>query len=298
MIPNENCIFEYGNRKCQKHDLTSFEGVICANHLLDVFGDKAIYRESQQPDAVVKSGPYLAVAENVVFETNTVLFPCRDFIDKQLGYLDNRKKTIETKNYRLNKMTLSFLNAMISTKSNPANMFQFEILRNLFVRDPSTDVNMALGADNTKTSLRNQVQTRLNNLRTFIENQDWHNYFVDESIQVYNVDGTERKKDELSAFEKFLLFNVHHDKLAVLTDEMEISRLNLNTVYIPSVGYTTVKTLYHPSDLVFHADSILDQTYDNYKTNWDLKQISKNTRSMPDRQNRTNLLDTTSICRF
>jgi hypothetical protein len=300
MTDKPNCVYEHPTKKCTLHSLTSFKHVICAKHLLTPHGLNSIYRESQQPEALQRIGPYLAVAENVVFEPNTVIFPTRDFIDQQLGYYRGDDADLLHNNYRLSKVMMAFLNDMTLENTNAANMFQFEILRNLLIHDPSTDVKMALGADETKAALKHEVQSRLNYLRTFVLNQDWHAYMEGgTNLQIKKQDGTQ--KTNLSAFEEFLMFNIHGDAISVLAETVYMHRINLNIRFVDKIGYVTVKALYHPADLVVYGVYTVNNHYLRNKVRQELKKCVKNVstvKRMGDAQDRLKFVDQTDRCHY
>ena len=267
-----NCIFESNLGRCTKHVLPSFRGIICEKHLQDVFGLTVNVKEIHPPDVDTRIGPFLNVVRGQVFEANTVLIPTRKFIDEQLA-LTKSDATIDTESpeymesnkYTLNPRLENFIRRLMSSPAHDSAMFLTEVARNMLQGDV-TNMNMVLESDDVKSNVKTKVQTHLNSIQSYIRNQDYYVFCVENIIP--RVSGTNVK---FSPFERFMMFNMLTDETKIFSDHHLPETLQPNLQYEPDKGFVVTRKICGCIDLVLTAVLKSDPRYIRWKQRKDYK---------------------------
>ena len=304
MSGDSNCIFDLPRKTCKPSEHPSFRGIFCDEHLPKVFGVETYAFQSFRTDQVIVNGPYLHVPRKVEFPAYTVIFPEREFLDQQMGALMGppRNTSHPAENPFLGDYKLSTpLQEILHEWSHPnkiENEHYYEILRNMFVLNPTTDVNMAYKANIVKVDLLKQVSKRLNAINTQCQNAPWYMYFKNSHYRLGNITSNDLwNMDNISDLMKFLLFNMHSS--AFLCHDADVMQNSANCVYLKGKGIVTTHDIFNPTGLCIYGSQDFTPLYGQLKGKADLyknEQMKLNISHLGDSQNRRNLVARTKIC--
>ncbi|GBN83868.1 hypothetical protein AVEN_57376-1 [Araneus ventricosus] len=247
-----NCIFYVDKLnaltklKCSFDRSWAFNGIICKNHLSNVYGLDAHYFPSSNKIENTLVGPYLRVVENFNFEPKEVILPSRKFFD---DHFRPDKSETDSENYHMSMSTriiayVGELLANLRDELRPAMRYQYEVLRNLSV--VSND-DVTLGSvehidnfENFNSYLKMRIQTLNENIRTSKTNPLFKNN------QIYIVHSTLETLDKLSPFYKFLISNCMFDLHSTPVPNTVVATIDHNMVYEEHVGFYATTYLPHP----------------------------------------------------
>lgn len=246
----KNCIFSLDQAKCSfNNSVPSFQGIICQQHLVEIYGVVPEYETFEPENKTFTVGPYLQVVSNSTIAKNTVVFPTADYMNK-IFRSDVHTLTEQEMNYRMNPNIESYVKKMLDSKNMTSynKRLHYELIRHLS-KKASEDVSINSTnstCDDSYASFKNDLRTRINELNITIgETSNAKNHFA--SFKVY-------PEVELSPFYRFIASNCLFDyhKLPINNSVPDIVSANL--YYDQAIGFIAMEDLYGGCKLVIMGE--------------------------------------------
>ncbi|GBN88174.1 hypothetical protein AVEN_167040-1 [Araneus ventricosus] len=228
-------------------------GIICENHLHEVYGLHLENRRLTDKIEISYVGPYITVKEYFDFSENEVILPTKDFFDKHFRP-DKHPHQANEGHFIMNTMIDTFVNKLIydmKDDNRAASRYQLEVIRNLAVpkmKDVTigTDQKIAENFENFNITLRN----RINAMNEAINSSRNHMLFENNTLVLD--DGTKKSTqndEEISPFYKFLIshcfFDIHKTPVKSV-----VETLNPNVTFNANIGLYTLEFIPNPIPLV------------------------------------------------
>lgn len=269
MASSSVCLFNCPDLKCPTKNVFSFTNVICINHLKKIFGLNLWLFRSETAMETSLAGPFLIVDQDLEFETNTVVFPERDYLD---SYLFPRVDQMEYNNYKLNPRLKHYLDLINSRnlgfKNADTYKVHLELIRNLSLPKIAHDtINIAGNDDDTTHGmLKGEIAAKLNVLTNWVTNEPYYKVF-DKLTVIDEPDGPEIPITKFSTFYAFMLFNCIYDRHEFQTPKFVTPiTCYANLKYVKGIGFVTVQNIPNPLPLTVIGRSKSSISYYNVKT--------------------------------
>lgn len=280
-----SCIFSTDKSRCANDKTWEFNGIICKEHLREVYGLETHVHQITTETETTCVGPFLISKEHNSFKPKEVIFPDRDFFDKTIRPDKNSYQAGEYE-FKLNSNIDSYVHDLGINKK-PENIvssrYQLEIIRNLSVPDVS---KVNLGNDDQKEGFSNflvQIRTRIGGMNQKIESSKMREHF--KNITVVTASGEKEvldKSTNISLFYKLLLSRCHFDVHNTPIVNSFSETLTFNVSLKLGVGFFATEKIPNPIPLIISGDQQGNQLF-YYLTTAVYKRETKGIRIDPKR---------------
>lgn len=236
--------------------------MICPQHLRKPFGLEVQYYKQETETEQQIVGPFLRVAENVFFKKNTVVFPCREYVEKRFRP-EKAAYQVDEYDYHMNPEIEVWFRAISEKAASGAEndllngRYSYEVLRNfsspyqtLALSDPDSSRFINFYAILQQSLSRAEQKIALLPVsKQFEEVELKTRDKADASGKV-----TTKLSDIKDMSESYKVLLVHcmlgEHETNVRGVGLEISRVPFNMVYRPGIGVVTTEDMGHPHHLV------------------------------------------------
>lgn len=259
---------------------------MCNKHLAQFFGLEMEFIEHDDKTEVTYVGAFLRPARNVVFPSNTVIVPTRDFLDwtiQPANYPADRRTSPAFQSlgtYELNPVIQEFIR---QTSHNKGEMDKYKRLCIEVLRNWTADGDVTTGPrENQSYMLKNlitEVTASLSLCKTTIRTQTIYDVFPNFSLMCKGAnDSVEMKRLTevvMSDLMRYFIVNCYHS-----THNTKFNRSVLhdyvfpNCMWVEDVGLVTLEKVARPNFLIVYGNSDGDQIYYNRFVNTVAKKTS------------------------